>query len=89
MVLLGVQKFRSSDGVRGWGSLRMRRFPLFCLLLPGIVPVLALPAYSADNPRTGLVQAAPATVGLLASRLKQIDNALAEIIDLMEVTESE
>jgi len=79
MYLPSAQKFRSS------GSLPMRSFPLFCLLLLGVVPGLAMPAYSANNPRAGLVQATPAAVGLLASRLKQIDNAVTASIEAREI----
>lgn len=85
MHLPRVQTFRGFDAVRSSESLSMRSFRLFCLLFVGAVLCSAVPAYAVDNPRTGLVQAAPATVGLLASRLKQIDNVVMASIEAREV----
>jgi CubicO group peptidase (beta-lactamase class C family) len=85
MYLPSARKFRSADAVRSWGSLPMQSIPHFCLLLVGVVLGLATPTHSADTPRTGLGQAAPPTIGLLASRLKQIDNAVTASIEAREI----
>ena len=54
----------------------MRTILLVCALLAVIFSTDMKPASSADAPRRGLTQATPDAVGLLASRLKYIDDAV-------------
>jgi CubicO group peptidase (beta-lactamase class C family) len=58
----------------------MRMSHVFCLVLAGLLLHSADPALSADSPRKGLAQTAPEAVGLLASHLNFIDDAVADSI---------
>jgi CubicO group peptidase (beta-lactamase class C family) len=62
----------------------MRIFLLFCLVLTGLALHSGTPACPAENPRRGLTQAAPETVGLLGTHLKYIDDAVAASIEAGE-----
>jgi CubicO group peptidase (beta-lactamase class C family) len=58
----------------------MRIILAFCVFVAALLPPLNMPAFSAEIPRRGLVQAAPEEVGLLSSRLKYIEDAAAASI---------
>ncbi len=57
----------------------MRSFLLFCLVFAGLILPAGMPAYT-ENPRKGLAQTAPESVGLLGPHLKYIDDAVSASI---------
>jgi CubicO group peptidase (beta-lactamase class C family) len=70
MVCRGFDKMQSIE------SFSMRIFLLFCLFLAGSIIHTGKPAY-AENPRKGLVQTVPESIGLLGTHLKYIDDAVS------------
>lgn len=70
---------REFNNLRSLESLSMRIFLLFCLGIAGLIVQTGMPV-CAENPRKGLVQTAPESVGLLGKHLKYIDDAVAESI---------
>jgi CubicO group peptidase (beta-lactamase class C family) len=65
-------------------SLFMRIFRVVCLIIAAAVFHLTMPVHSAESARKGLIQAAPDSVGLQASRLRYIDDAVLESIAARE-----
>jgi CubicO group peptidase (beta-lactamase class C family) len=68
--------------MKALGSSSMQVVGAFCVILAVLLP--GTPAYSGEA-RKELVQGPPGTVGLLASRLEQIDDAVGEAMEAGEI----